>query len=324
MEAQLRQQSVTSIDLTAAAAYSAGEVIQLADGRAAVVPVDIASGARGNASATGIYRLPKTASIALLAGGRVFWDHSENKAHFKKVNDRDFYVGRVAWDAAESDSYVFVELNVDPPYDIDLLRHGCLSVPTGTKAVGAFGFPKVLGGSAELELTATNEAQCIDMLSVDRFSVDAPAIAEFIVRPNANGSGSACDINFGLANGTSATDADAITESVFFHIDGGSTAINAESDDGTTENAAADTTKTISAGSAVANRVEFWIDKRDKTNIKLYVDGVRVLPNTTFTLAAATGPIGLLAHLEKTSGTETAKFTVDAARARLMQQASAA
>ena len=126
------------------------------------------------------------------------------------------------------------------------------------------------------------------------------------MRLGANGSTSDVDINIGVANATHATDADSITESVFFHIDGGSLNILAESDDGTTEVAATDTTVDITAGSAVANRVEFWIDMRNPADIQLYVDGVNVLPSSVFTLAAATGPVGLLAHVEKTSGTATA------------------
>jgi hypothetical protein len=62
----------------------------------------------------------------------------------------------------------------------------------------------------------------------------------------------------------------------------------------------------ITAGAAVANRVEFWIDMRNPADIQLYVDGVNVLPSSVFKLDAATGPIGLLAHVEKTSGTATA------------------
>jgi hypothetical protein len=199
-----------------------------------------------------------------------------------------------------------VNLNVDPAYDIDIHTSPFLAVPTGTQAVGAFGFPKVLGGAQSIELTATSEAQCIDLLSVDRFAVGANPIVEAEIRIPSNGSTSAVDFNIGIANGTSTTDADAITESVFFHIDGGSLNILAESDDGTTEVAATDTTVDITAGSAVANRVEFWIDMRNPADIQLYVDGVNVLPSSVFTLAAATGPVGLLAHVEKTSGTATA------------------
>lgn len=324
-EASLFKDSCT-IDYTPDAAVSGGEVVQLRDGRAGVMPVDLASGALGAAETEGIWKLEKTADIVMLTGGRVYWDHSANKAHFKKVNDRDFYVGRVAIDAAGSASYVYVDLNIDPPYDIDLCKGGAggaLSVATGTQALGGFLPPQYIGGSWALSLTATNEAQCVDLLSVDRVALASNPIAEFILRIAANGSTNAVDITAGLANGTSTTDADAITESVFFHIDGGSTAILAESDDGTTEVGATDTTKTFTAGSAVANRFELWIDGRDPSNMKYYVEGIEVLSATANlgNIALATGPLGLLVHVEKSSSTATAgPVYVDAARLRIGQQ----
>ncbi len=64
--------------------------------------------------------------------------------------------------------------------------------------------------------------------------------------------------------------------------------------------------KDVTAGSAVANRFELWIDMRDPADVQLYVDGVNVLPDTVFKLDAATGPLGLLVHLEKSSSTATA------------------
>lgn len=300
-----------------------GEVWQLADGSAAYQDELAArsSGLDTNFTTSGVVTITKSTGIVILDGGRVYWDHSANAATYKKVNDRDFYLGRAVGDAQSADSTLNVNLNVDPPYDIDLLRDGALSVPTGTQALGGFGFPKVFGGSLSLELTATNEAQCIDLFSVDRVAVAANPIAEFIIRIAANGSTSAVDLNVGLANGTSTTDADAIAESAFFHIDGGSTAINAESDDGTTEVAATDTTTTFTAGTAVANRKEFWIDARNPADLQYYVDGVNVLPSTVFVLSAATGPLGLLVHLEKTSSTATAgPVYIDAARLRIAEQ----
>lgn len=314
--------SASPIILVPQSAIAAGEVRQLADGRAGVMGVVGAASTDPYAAmeTTGQRTITKTTGIAILDGGRVFWDHSANAAHYKKVNDRDFYIGRAVGDAASADATMTVNLNVDCEPQIDLLRHGFLSVPTGTQAVGAFGYPKDFGDSMSLELTATNEAQCIDMLSVDRVAINANPIAEFIVRPAVNGSTSAVDFNVGVANGTDTADADLIAESVFFHIDGASTAIKAESDDGTTDVPATDTTKTISAGSAVANRTELWIDMRDPTSIKMYVDGVRVLTGTTFLLTAATGPIGLLVHLEKSSSTATALFLIDRAELRTAEQ----
>lgn len=294
----------------AANATSVGEVWQLADGQAGYQVEAAAKSASDypKFKSSGIAVFTKSTGVAILDGGRVYWDHSANAATFRAVNDRDFYIGRAVGDATTTDAFLYVNTNIGEfdGYAIDLLRDGALSVPVGTQAVGAFGYPKPFGGALGIELTATNEAQKIDLLSVDRRAVASNPIAEFIIRIAANGSTNAVDLSVGLANDTHASDADSITESVFFHIDGGSTAINAESDDGTTEVAATDTTTTFTAGSAVANRKELWIDARDPASVKLYVDGVRVLTGTTFVLSAATGPLGLLVHLEKTSSTATA------------------
>lgn len=314
-------QDGNSLDWTPTVAVTAGEVLQLPDGRAAFAPTAIAAGEQGAVQVAGIVELDKTTSMVLLRGGRCYWGHSANKAHYKKVNDRDFYVGRVQEDAASAATTCKVALNVDPPYDIDILRDGALSVATGTAAAGGFGLPVRYGGAIGLSLTATNEAQCVDVLSVDRFAVGANAIVEAIFRIGANGSTSAVDLSVGIANGTSTTDADAITESCFIHVDGGATDLLAESDDGTTEVAATDTTVDFTAGSAVANRVEAWFDMRDPADIQIYVNGALILGSTVFKLDAATGPLGLLAHLEKSSSTATAgPVYIDALRARYVQE----
>ena len=103
----------------------------------------------------------------------------------------------------------------------------------------------------------------------------------------------------------------------------GDLSIFCESDDGTTEVAATDSTIDATAGSAVANRVELWIDGRDPSDMKYYINGAEVL-NATANLgniAVAAGPLGLLFHLEKTTGTATAgPIYLDAARCRLMSQ----
>lgn len=311
--------------VTLAAAASAGEVRQLSNGLAAVMQGlnAAASGDQRTFKTEGQFTLTKTSGVVLLDGGRAFWDHSANAVTFRKVNDRDFYVGRVVGDAASTDTTCVVNLNVTPPADIDMLggEGGYLSVATGTQALGGFLPPQVFGKSRALTLTATSEVQCVDMLSVDKFDKNANAIAEFVFRPAVNGSTSAVDFNVGIANGTSASDADAATEHVYVHLDGGATDLYAQSKDGTTTVTAQDTTADISAGSAVANRTEVWIDTRDTANVKIYVNGARVVSGSTFKIDAATGPFGLLCHLEKTTGTATAgPFYIDRAEVRLMEQ----
>lgn len=310
------------IRVTAAAAVASGECWQLSDGRAAVYSGlnAAASGDRTNFTTTGQFTFTKTSGVVLLDGGRAYWDHSVNAVTFRKVNDRDFYLGRVVGDAASADTTCVVNINVDPAYDVDIARDPVASVIVGTAAAGAFGYPVRVGGSHILELTATNEAQKVDLLSVDGFAKGANAIIEGAFRVISDGAGTVVDVSLGVANATHASDADSITESVFIHLDANNTNINAESDDGTTEVNATDTTTDYTEGSAVANRVEFWMDMRNPADVQIYVNGVLMLGSTVFNVDAATGPFFLLAHLEKSSSTDTYKIAVDWLRARLSEQ----
>jgi hypothetical protein len=300
-----------------------GDIHQLADGRAAYVDrtTPAVDGDPLVLNDVGQIIVPKATGIALLNGGDVFWDHSARLATYRPVNDRDFFLGTAVGDSTSTSVSCVVNFNVGQSNKIDLIsKDPALSVATGTPAAGGFGLPARYGAAIGMQLTATSEAQCVDVFSVDRFSIDSNPIVEAVVRIAANGSTNAVDLNIGLANNTSTTDADAITESVFFHIDGGSLDILAESDDGTTEVNATDTTIDATAGTAVANRLEFWIDCRNPADVQMYVNGVNVLSSTVFKLNAATGPLGLLAHLEKSTGTATAgPVYLDKFRVRTME-----
>lgn len=309
--------------LTAAAAIAAGELWQMPSGRAGVY-----QGA--NAAASGdvvcfdtendIYIVPKTASIVILDGGPVYWDNSASKAHFKQVDDQDYYLGTAYGDAASSDTTMKVKLNCRPSYKVDLIRDPFTPVPVGTSAAGGFGFPRIYGGAVGLFLTATSEAQKVDALSVDGFANAANGIVEFAVRFPTGGSGSASDYSIGIASGTHATDADSIAQHLFMHTDGAATDIKFQSKDGTTTVTATDSTVDYTAGSANTNRVEVWFDMRAPGSVKIYVDGVRVLSGTTFDVSAAASTWKLLAHAEKTTGTETGDVIVDWLRVRTSEQ----
>lgn len=309
-----------AISITLAEAKTAGEVSQMADGRACVYPITKASGAAAAPQVEGIFKVLKTASIVILDGGQVFWDHSANTATYNQVSDRDFYLGTAVGDAAASDTYVYVNLNVKPSYKVEMHDSAIISAITGTAAAGGFGYPTRLGGSHVIELTATNEAQITYLLSAMGFSPSSNPIVEGAFRVLNDGSGTVVDVSLGMASGTHATDADSIAESAFIHLDANATAIKAECDDGTNEVAATDTTLTYTEGSTLACRVEFWIDARDLSSVKFYINGARVLSSTTFVMSAAAGPLFLLAHVEKTSSTDTYKIAVDWLRCRTAEQ----
>ena len=313
--------------LTVAASVGVGELWQLSSGEAGFytrtatgLAQAASSGDQVDFRTTGKVTVTKTTGVALLDGGRGYWDHSANSLTFEKVNDRDFYGGRIVGDWTTTDATCVIDLNKDPRYDIDLLRDPYLSVLVGTPAASAFAYPVLLGGSLVFEMSATNEAQKVDALSVDGFAKGANAIIEGVFRVNSDGAGTNTDVSMGIANGTHASDFDSVAESVLIHLNGNSTTIYAESDDGTVEVAATDTTIVYVEGSAVANRVEFWMDMRNPADVQIYLNGVLALGSTVFNVDASTGPWFLVCHVEKASSADVYKLTLDALRARFSEQ----
>lgn len=286
--------------------YSAGQVIQLADGRAAFVAGASARSAGEPAAlqTEGIVLLTKSTGLVCLKGGRAYWDRSANAVTpLQSDADGDFFCGVFTADGASGDTTIQVDLNAQPSYNIDLQRDAFDTVivkTAGTPSLDA------RGGSLYMLFSATAEAQKVDLLSKKAIPHATPFIAEFRVACYDKGDAAALDFSLGIANATHATDADAITESVFVHMDGNALDIKAESDDGTTEVAATDTT----VDAVDDTYFDVWIDARDKSNVKIYVDGVRVLSATTFAVSAATGPWKILAHLEKTSDDTPGDFRI--------------
>lgn len=299
-EATLTKEAAAhAVDISAPAALSSGQVLQLADGRAAFVAglTGAASGERTALITAGQVTIAKTASIVILDGGEVMWDHSANSATIPLYGtDKDFYVGRAIGDAASAATTMLVELNApkDSAY-ITLQADAFATVPIQTAGIPFF---SMAGGSYTAQMSATAEAQKADLLSVKSFAISSNWIFEAVVNVITAADADVVDVSVGVANATHATDADSIAESVFIHLDSnGSTNILAESDDGTTEVAATDTTADWAAGTAF----HIAIDGRTPADCQVYINGVNVLPATVFTLGAGTGPLKALFHVEKTA-----------------------
>jgi predicted RecA/RadA family phage recombinase len=315
-EAELYQGDECPRDYTADAAITGGEVVQLRDGLAAVIPVDVANGEKGGAQCEGIYRVEKTAGQVWLDGGEIWWDHSANKATCipPLVGDRDFFLGSAVGDATSAATEGYVNLNVRPAYEIELQRSG-----GDTAVVLTAGTPYIYsrGGSLDAAFSATAEAQKLDWLSKRSFALGSNWILDAVVEVVANADADVADLSVGVANGTNASDADSITESAFFHFDlGADLNIDAESDDGTTEVAATDTTVDFAVGTPVF----LQIDGRNPASLKFYINGVQVLASTTFNISAATGPLKALFHLEKSSNDSPGNVHLDVLRVRTGQQ----
>lgn len=303
--------------LLAAAQIDAYSVIQLPTGEAAFLDASTATAASAyteNLRTRGKVRVEKTTSQVFLPGQSIYWDHSANKAHYAKVNDRDFYLGVCVEDAAAADIVCTVDLNKRPHYDIDLARDWFDTTTVGTQGLNTMGSFR-RGGGNKFILSSTSEAQKMEVVSRDGF---APTTANWIVEMMfvvvAGGAAAEPDFNIGIANGTHATDFDSVTQRLSVHIDGNSTNLNLGSTDGTTTVAYTDTTSDYTAGSTVAVREHWLFDGRDPADVQCYRNGVLQLGSTVFNLAAASGTHFLIAHLEKTSSATV--FEVDIERLR--------
>jgi predicted RecA/RadA family phage recombinase len=307
--------------LTLESAISARTVVQLPDGRAAISMASGSPDDQARFNTTGVWPLVKTAGVVILPGGRCYWDYSANAVTFKKASDRDFFVGICIGGAASADAEVSVDLNREQVVDIDLMRDPFTTELVGTPAAGGFGYPVRLGGAMQFELSATNEAQKVDALSVDSFSVDANPIVEIIFRVTNDGAAGSQDVSLGITNGTHPSDADSITQAMLVHLDGNNTNINLESRDGTsTPVASTDTTKDYTEGAAYTDRREVWLDFSNPLDVQAYVEGVNVLPSSVFDVDAATGPLKAIVHLEKSASADVYVLQVDRFTVRFKEQ----
>lgn len=323
MEAIKYQGEACVLDYTPTAAVTGGEVVQISDGRAAVLPVDLASGEKGAAETEGVWEVPKAADLVWIQGGPIWWDHSANAATPNEPvgsSDRDFYLGTAYDDELAATTRAKVNLNVQPRYIIDSARDNGDTVIVKT-VVGSttVEVPNVVqrGGMLALNFGTTAEAQKVDWLSDRGFAIGSNWVAEILLELVTAADNAAVDVDVGVASGTHATNFETIAEFAAFHLDGDDLNIDAHSDDGTTDIAPTDTTIDIAAGTPV----RLTLDGRDQTNVKYYVDGAEVLAATANLgkLTAGSGPLYAIIHAEKTADDSPLEFRARI-RVRTMQE----
>lgn len=286
------------VDYTPEAAITGGQVLQLPDGRAAVAKVDIAAGVLGAVAVSGLVDVLKAASIVILNGTGIWWDHSANTATcIPQFGDRDFYLGVAVGDVVAGATYIRVALNVEASYVIDTRGGAGMLTGGGDTVLVANGYLVNRGGMLELGFTTAAEAQKSDWLSRRSFPKGANWIVDIMLELATAADDAAADFDVGVSNETHATDFQTAANFAAFHLDGDDLNIDVHSDDGTTDVAPVDSTVDIVAGTPIF----LQIDGRDETNIKFYINGVRVASGSTFTLTAASNALKLIFHMEKTS-----------------------
>lgn len=305
--------------LIAAAAVASGAIWQMRDGRAGVFTglKAAAINDKVNFTTTGKFTVPKTSGVVITDGQPVYWDRSAGTATYAPASDRDFFLGSAVGDAASGATEMVIDLNVWPDYKIDINR-GRDSDAAVLALVLTAGTPSLtkVGSSNRFNFSATAEAQKIDILSKQGFTVGSEWIVEGQFTVVDDGDSAAIDFNIGVANGTHASDHDSVTERCGLHLNGNALDLFAMSTDGSTIVAETDTTVNIVLGTPV----HFVIDGRDPADIQIYVNGALVLGASVFKLDAATGPLKLLAHLEKSSDDTPGEYYVDFLRVRTAEQ----
>ncbi|MBK8916317.1 MAG: DUF2190 family protein [Phycisphaerales bacterium] len=309
-----------SAKYTAIAAVKSGDMVMLPCGLAGQASASVDAGELVGVLTEGIVELTKTAGIALLAGGDVFWDISAASATFAPgVGTADFLCGVVEADAAAADTTVRVRLNARARYVVDLEAsavngsNGWTSAKTagGSMDTGASGLPAP--GRYRLNLSSANEAQAIYVTSDRTIPAGAGAIFEARIAVTATGMDSGVDIDVGLATGGHASDFEAVSHFAAFHFDGALDVLT-HSDDGSTDRAPADST--INATEATFH--ELWIDARDSANVQFYFDGALIdteLSPRVLT-AAAGQPLKAIAMMEKAASTAVGLVQVAKLRVR--------
>lgn len=282
-----------AVQITAAAALSCGQVTQLPDGRAGVVipQIGAAAGEVAAVEVAGQYRISKAPSVVLLDGQTAYWDSANSRLSYTG----DFAVGMVLGDAAAADTTALVDLNVLPQPVIALGKDTWTNEATLGLGVTA----TALGGGPELTLAFDGVAEAAQaaLFSDATIDVDDKPILEGWIAVYDIGDAAALDINIGLASGSHATDFDSVAAFAGIHFDGSDLSIKCRSDD--TANPVADVDSTVDA---VDDTYFFLqVDARDKDDVRIYRNGVRLAAGSTFVLSGYSSTLVPIVHQEKTN-----------------------
>lgn len=163
-------------------------------------------------------------------------------------------------------------------------------------------------GEVALTLASTSEVENVCLSFGDTLCFDVDNIESFEARVKVSGCTTGTTISWGLASARNDT-VSTISNRALFRMTGATstTAVTVETDDNTTDSGL------ISTGATLATTYKrFFIDfSGGKTNVKFYIDGVRVAASTTFSLTGFSASFQPFFQIQKTASTNVDSITID-------------
>lgn len=187
-------------------------------------------------------------------------------------------------------------------------------VATDTSAAGTPTYAYVdgasEGGEIEVAMDSTAEVQNVSLTNGDSlpFDIDRLVEAKFRFKMAQSALDSTSQFAIGLASDRN--DAiDSITEAVLLRVVGAddTTAVVVETDDGTNNN------DDVATGKVLDDQVahDFVISfANGKSDVKMYLDGQPLAPNTTFDMSNYSGALQFFAQIQKTADANTNGFNL--------------
>lgn len=165
--------------------------------------------------------------------------------------------------------------------------------------------------NAVLTLTSTSEVQNVCLAHGDALSFDIDDLQSFEARLKVSGCTTGTTISWGLASARNDTPASMTALALFQMVGATSTTdVTVETDDNVTD------TAPVSSGSPQATTYKRYVIDftGGKSNVKFYIDGVRVASATTFTMAGYTAGFQPFFQIQKAANTNVDVLTIDYVR----------
>jgi hypothetical protein len=239
----------------------------------------------------------------MLAGGRAYWDRANSKVTWNKATTGAFYIGTVEADAASADATVLINLNARQrnriQWDDDIFTTALVGSATATRTPSA---PLRAGGHRHQRSGEVRRAlgQRPSRSPTGRSSRPASPTSPSVRR------GGRRQPRPGQRHARHRRRLDHRARLLPLGRR------RARRSTRSRRTARPPSPRPTPPSSRVDGTYqEFWIDARDSTNVKLYINAVRVLSGSTFKLNAGTGPMKALVHIEKTTGTTTGSVAVE-------------